>query len=346
VAELNLDLPLGLHRAQCSTLRSHVPRRRFVVPQLNEVVREIARASGPIDVVLPIASGLKSAAGRLHGLARAVPHVDRYLLEPVPDDYEWASPETIAEEIAEAEAAARELSVTLEDETRVDTELQAVIAGIKPAMRLSTEGTDEATLFRRYEGFGLKACAADGTFIDEQGEHGRSLRLVYVARTLEVAEHVRDVEQRTFAAGRGPPEYRDLGLALGYPACCVDAYVGRVIASKTRLPEAYVVAAAAQHASPHWSLNHLLFESGSAVITFTPCSYRCQAALAYAARVLQHVPAERLHRRLAVTVAVDRQTGSRFILREGRAVVPRTPRGAFVHQHALGDDPVVVAFGV
>jgi hypothetical protein len=347
-----------------------------------DLVRTIARASSiglPVDVVLPIAHGLGPVAGRLHGLARAAPKVTRYLLTPLPDALSPLDPDGIRAEIAAARTAAEEVGVALseDDDTRIDTELQAVLAGIKPVMRLSTEGTDEATLLARYARFGLVACAADGTFIDEAGEHGRRLRLVYAARSLETAERVRDIEAKTFAPRTSvearAAEYHDLGIALGYPRCCVDAYVQRVIVAPSARPgaeraEAFLAAAGAWHASPAWQLDHLLFETGDALITFTPCSYRCPAALDYASRVLAHVSlvaplaARRLRRRLAVDVAVDAQGARAIVELDGDRVVSarprRAPNGAYVHapDAALArrllegepDDPpaIIVRFGV
>jgi hypothetical protein len=345
------------------------------------LVRSLAQAAAgglPVDVVLPIGEGLGPVAGRLHGLARAAPKVARYLLSPVPDDVPPLQPAAIDDEVAAASAAAQELGVALstDDDTRIDTELQAVLAGIKPVIRLSTEGTDERTLRARYAGFGLVACAADGTFIDDRGEHGRALRLVYVAQTMETAEHVRDVEAKTFAPRTSVEarqrEYHDLGVALGYPRCCVDAYVERVIGAPRSphgpLAEAYLAASGAWDASPAWQLNHLLFETGDALITFTPCSYRCAAALDYATRVLAEVErmaplaGRRLRRRLAVDVAVDRSGARVLVQHDGARIVAarprRAPNGAYVHAldaalarrllSATTEDPppIVLRFGV
>jgi hypothetical protein len=100
--------------------------------------------------------------------------------------------------------------------------------------------------------------------------------------------------------------FRDVGLALGYPPCCVDAYVNLAIASAAapREPssEEFRTAVAAYDASPLWQLNHLLLESG-ALATFMPCSYRCAAALDYATRVLAIVAAAVPGRGGAVTAA-------------------------------------------
>ncbi len=324
-----------------------------------ELLRTLARGAAigiPVDVVLPVAEELAPVAGRIHGLARAAPKLGRYLLDLVPDGLTARAPGEIAREIALAEAAAAELGVSLstDDDTRIDTELQAVLAGIKPVMRLSTsreESEGEAMLRARYARFGLVAAAGDGLFIDDDGDHERKLRLVYVARTMAIAEHVRAVEAKTFApkvsVQARAAEYHELGIALGYPRCCVDAYVERVALSPSLAPsealsEAYLVARGAYVPSPSWKLNHLLFECGSALVTFTPCGYRCPAALSYANAVLAHVDAEaplaaaRLRRRLTHEVAVDREGARVLVGRDAagailRATPRRAPNGTFVH---------------
>jgi hypothetical protein len=327
-----------------------------------DVVRGILRASAAgvhVDVVLPIAEGLGPIAGRLLGLAKAAPRIKRFVYVPVPDELPARSPEEIATEIGVASDLARELGFPFErdGDTRVDTELEAVLAGIKPVMRLSTEGADEAAFIERYRRFGLSACAADGIFINLDGTHSRKLRLLYIAKTPEIAERVRAVEAKTFVPYTDlrarAEEYRELGIALGYPRCCVDAYVARVVLDPdsemggAALTEPYVVARGAYHRAPAWELDHLLFETGSALVSFTPCSYRCPSALEYARRVLARVrevsplaePA--LLRRLAVDLVVDRFGARVPVVIEGDVVTSararRAPDGSFVNRldHAL-----------
>ncbi len=350
----------------------HARLGRRVHPR--EVIRGIARASSVglhVDVVLPIAEALGPAAGRVHGLSRAAPRVMRYLLVPVPDDLAPRAPDAIHAEIEEARAVGRELSlqVLVDDETRVDTELQAVLAGIKPVIRLSTEAADEEAFVARYATFGLVTCSADGTFIHEDGTHSRRMRLIYVARDLETAERVRAVEAKTFVPytdlNARAAEYRDLGMALGYPRCCVDSYVARVVLDPESemggkdLTEPYVVARGGWVPDPAWELDHFLFETGNALISFTPCTYRCQVALDVARRILAYVErvsplgAARIRRRLSTDLVIGRQ-GARVMvdLVDGMIVAAhprRTALGAFVHRldhelvaqivgHPVGDD--------
>ncbi|MBK7398149.1 MAG: hypothetical protein IPJ34_18085 [Myxococcales bacterium] len=342
-------------------------------------LRGLARAQDlPLDVVLPIAEGLAPVAGRLFGLAHAVPKIARFLLEPVPDrPLLPRDPAEIQAEIHEAIVAGREAQIPtlLDDQTRVDTELVALRAGLKPAIRLSTTA-DEAAFVARYRALELAVCAADGTFIDDEGQHARKLRLLYVAPTLAAAEAVAAIEAVTFApctdvAARAA-QYRALGVALGYPTCCVTAYAQRVIldpaADGAYVAEAFACARDAHTEHPRWELDHLLLETGDAVVPFAPCSYECPAAIALAqaifAEAARRAPlaARRIQRRLAVPLAVDRR-GARAVLDlEGPTIRAAHPRrsslGGFVHAAdtalaerlvgrswtALDDDVVVLRF--
>ncbi|MEO7093119.1 MAG: hypothetical protein ABI175_07710, partial [Polyangiales bacterium] len=128
-------------RVTIATFDETVAERLSLSGRPRELVATLARAGAvglPVDVVLPIAQGLGPVAGRLHGLARAAPKVSRYLLAPVPDDLAPLEPEAIESEVTSAKEAADELGMPLstDDDTRIDTELQAVLAGIKPVIRL------------------------------------------------------------------------------------------------------------------------------------------------------------------------------------------------------------------
>lgn len=326
-------------------------------PRLGERLRGLARAAQflPIDVVLPVAEGLGPAAARLVGLAHAVPKLSRFLLEPVPDaPLEARAPDELQREVDEALAAGRASGITtlLDDQCRVDTELLSLRAGLKPVIRLSSSA-DEGAFIARYRALGLAACAADGLFADDEGHHTRKLRLVYVAPTQEAADHAAAVERKTFTkaadVAQRAAEYRALGEALGYPACCVAAYAQRVVLEPSVhgsfVAEAHVCALGAYTPRPHWELNHHLMETGDAVVPFAPCTYDCPVALKLAraifAQVTREAPlaARRIQRRLAVALAVD-SAGARAIVELEndtiRAARPRrTPRGAFVHEADL-----------
>jgi len=322
----------------------HATHARLVgIGDPGTIVRGIARAGTlglRVEVVLPIAEGLGPVAGRLHGLARATPRVSRYLLSRLPEALPPLEPSAIAAEVESASCAAHQLGLCVEEDSdgRLDTELHAVLAGIKPAMRVSTVDDDEDQVRSRYEHYGLATCAGSGTVVGDEGRP-RPLRLIYVARSLDAAEQVRVVEAEALASTtrhQRAVRFRDVGLALGYPPCCVDAYVNLAIASPAapREPcsEEFRTAVAAYDASPLWQLNHLLLESG-ALATFMPCSYRCAAALDYATRVLAivdaavPVAAARLRRRLATAMALD-EDGGRALLafKDGAIVSARTPR--------------------
>jgi len=268
------------------------------------------------------------------------------------------APAEIQAEIHEAIVAGRaaQIPTLLDDQTRVDTELVALRAGLKPVIRLSTTG-DEAALVARYRALDLAVSAADGTFIDDEGRHARRLRLLYVAPTLAAAEAVAAIEAVTFTpctdVAERAAQYRALGVALGYPPCCVAAYAQRVILDPATdgayVAEAFACARGAQTDAPRWELDHLLLETGDTVVPFAPCSYACPAAVALAqaifAAVTREAPlaARRIQRRLAVPLAVDR-LGARAVLElDGatiRAAHPRrTALGGRVHE----DDATLAA---
>ncbi|MGZ3421662.1 MAG: radical SAM protein [Polyangiales bacterium] len=297
-----------------------------------EALRGVAlavRAGLEVEVAIPIEPLLGPAAARMHGLARALPGIRRYLLTG--DD---------EREIDDARAAARELGVELvvEAGARIDTELQALLAGIKPVIRLSTESSDEETFIARYRNLGLHAVSAEGVFLGKEGLNSHRMRLVYVGRTLADVERVRDLEAKTFRPVNVHRERADefgaLGRALGYPPCCAEAFVDRVVIGpngrmrKSYPAEYYLSALGAWDPEPRWELNHLLFDTGDAVVSFTACSYRCPVALDYAAKVLARVGtyANRLKNRLGVDVVVDARGARVRVEREGSVIVKAVPR--------------------
>jgi hypothetical protein len=330
-------------RLSVATFDEATHARLVAVGDPATIIRGIARAGAlglAVDVVLPIAEGLGAVAGRLHGLARATPKVAHYLLSRVPDGLRPLEPSAIAAEVDAARVAAQQLGLALDDDpdARLDTELHAVLAGLKPAMRVSTIGSDDEVIRARYASYGLATCASSATVIDDDGTP-RQLRLVYIGGTLGAAEHVRDIEAKALAVNdveQRASSFLALGQALGYPRCCVEAYVTRVVLAREnthdRWAEEYRAARGASDPSPAWQLNHLLLESG-ALTTFMPCSYRCQAALDYATRVLAIVDAAaplasaRLQRRLRTSIALDHHGGRALLeFKDGELITARAPR--------------------
>jgi hypothetical protein len=105
-----------------------------------------------------------------------------------------------------------------------------------------------------------------------------------IASRGELAERVAAAER-----DRTPEGTRRAGLALGYPACCVDHFVE---VERSPRAQAEGINEAAVRSTGHldeeapWELNPL---STLSPVGFTPCSMRCAPALAFARRVLAGV---------------------------------------------------------
>jgi hypothetical protein len=165
----------------------------------------------------------------------------------------------------------------------VEVERLAFEAGIKPALRLRFEPWEAP-----YEaGIWLRAGAASS--VVELG----GVTYVMVGHTLAQAEALADAELRQYLpAPTWLDAARDCGERLGYPRCCIDAFVrsmsfesgdedSSVEARRSnfhRLDRAWVPA-------PHPHLNTLRFREQLGLISFDPCSLACPAALAIADRV-------------------------------------------------------------
>lgn len=315
---------------------------RVGAPHPRDVLRGIVAATSVglhVEALLPIGAGLGSVAGRMHGLSRAAPRLARYLLATnlsLPD-------EQIAAQVDEAREVARELGidVTFDDGPRIDTELQAVLCGVKPAIRLSTEAGDEQAIAQRYAQYGLHAVIADGAFVGDEGSNSRRMRLIYVARTMAAAEALREIEAKIVGPSSTDGDaYRALGRALGYPPCCVDHFVSDVVlddngAMRSPHPaEAWLSARTLRAGRAAWQLNYLLFDVGEALISFTPCRAACPAALAYANRVAEQLERvspgclERLRARVAVDVVVDAHGARALVEVADDRIVSARPRRA------------------
>lgn len=156
---------------------------------------------------------------------------------------------------------------------------------------------------------------------------GEAQTVLYVSRDLARAEQLRDAEAGVLPGGPVRPPtaevlaaHRVLGAGLGYPPCCVDAFLARLARGVTRARdggEAHEDFVAAEDAASrtgvfHGRLNHLRFHEQVKVVSFYPCRYDCPEALALAGRLHDLVrardpaAAEALARRLAEPLAVGR----------------------------------------
>lgn len=164
-----------------------------------------------------------------------------------------------------------------------DTERYAVLAGVKPALRRSAPWGRGDALEASLRGAGLAVSRAPAPV---DFGHGPSA-LVYASRDPARARALRDLEVASLAVREAHPrqaarDNRAIGLSLGYPGCCVDAFCERLIARRPDGAPTWVAARAAWTPRPRSRLNNLVAATEPVLVTFEPCSYACGAALAYA----------------------------------------------------------------
>lgn len=177
---------------------------------------------------------------------------------------------------------------------RIDVEWLALAAGLKPAIRIAANALEASHVAARFQQLGAAVVTARGPV----GVHRHEQTIVYVARTAGEAASLRAAERPLLAPhlpARDKAYYAgELGLRLGYPRCCVDAFAARVLRGPGKLRpgdrdgahEDYVAARDARVARPDWRLNNLLLRQHLRLLTFEPCRYDCAAALALAAPLL------------------------------------------------------------
>jgi hypothetical protein len=112
--------------------------------------------------------------------------------------------------------------------------------------------------------------------------------IVYAAHEPAVAEELRYVERRLLCEGpqleaveRQALNER-IGRLLGYPECCIQAFLARTARATTN-GDQIRAALAATAGPPRWPLHHLLPDFYKPISHF-PCAYDCAPSLAYAER--------------------------------------------------------------
>ncbi|MEM7155592.1 MAG: hypothetical protein AAF799_22270 [Myxococcota bacterium] len=168
-------------------------------------------------------------------------------------------------------------------------ELAALRAGIKPVAFLTLKPSEEAavrdavtdfTVERRERGVLVEA---QDQWIDDRDRGERRVEL-YISADPDAAA----TTARLQAEGDPSRSITELGALMGYPACCVQAFASlddRSNNSRNR----YWTAACTEHPGPWpWELNNLF----ATLVPFFPCSYRCEAALAYARATLAEAERE------------------------------------------------------
>lgn len=215
----------------------------------------------------------------------------------------------------------------------------AVREGVKPACRLVASAAEAERIAEVSAAAGLVARVTEAAaFIARFGGDGGKeaiTTIVHVARSAGQADAAAAAERAMIAATPGgehvPVEpIHALGLALGYPPCCVDTFLA-IRDLKKPVKRAEALARTPGDASA--LLDDL--DEDKSLISHTPCCYDCAPSVAYAAAVLDALrcadppTAERLRDSLggalvlfrsggALRLAVSAQ-GERWDLREVRA---------------------------
>jgi len=217
-----------------------------------------------------------------------------------------------------------------------DAELLAFHAGLKPALRRTMPTRDAArALARGLEDAGFGVCISQ----QEQRLGGQLWSIVYAANSAVEAEGLRhlDLLQAKVPVATTESNNRTLGEALGYPRCCVEAFVQRDrvahSAQRRRLGLAphyrYLAAREAWSERSRWELNPHLAGEGVSLVSFEPCGYACAAALEIARETLTLVAEEdaaaarSMEERLRCTIAITRRgdiVGLRFAQGNAREI--------------------------
>jgi hypothetical protein len=216
----------------------------------------------------------------------------------------------------------------------------AFASGVKPAVRVASEAAPAEVLAAaaRERGYAARVSAAPSP--------GSDKRWVYVAKTVEHADRACAAEASVLPGARmSTPgaatleSHRRLGELLGYPGCCVDAYIARLGRDVTIAPDGgrahedfvavHDILARSERCCAR--LNHLLPRGVTPLISHYPCRYDCAASLVYADAVFE----------LVRNASPDRAAQFRRLLETAVAVCRD---GARVAAEGAPADAVVVRF--
>lgn len=198
-------------------------------------------------------------------------------------------------------------------------EWTALFAGVKPALRVWGE--------RKRIARPLDAARARGFAVELIDAPGDARVIAYVAPAVEEARALRALEASILPGLPARPidaaqldAHRGLGAALGYPACCVEAFVARVargvtvLAAGGRAHEDFVAASEGLGRSGAVDARCNVFAATRAAgwVAHVPCRFDCAASIASADRVraagavVDAGAVAALDRVLAVPVAIER----------------------------------------
>lgn len=161
-------------------------------------------------------------------------------------------------------------------------ELWSFRAGLKPVVFLTVEPSEVEDTLRWFADAHVEkrqrrvASSAHDTWIDRR-ELGEPRVELYVSRDPHLARRAAELQAEadpSAAAGQ-------LGELMGYPACCVQAFMNQVDRSNNSRNR-YATAARTPPRCWHWELNNFF----TMLLPFFPCRYDCTAALGYARSAL------------------------------------------------------------
>jgi len=171
----------------------------------------------------------------------------------------------------------------------LDVELCALLAGVKPSLRISVPAGVPDQSAARYRSAGVAVFELDRTVT----MHGEEVAVLYAARDLPAAAELRDRESDFFelqARNASPAEQRHynsrIGELLGYPRCCVESFCGRARPVEG-IADVFRAAREAWVPLPYARLNDTLFPVRRSLISFEPCAYDCEAAGRLADRIAE-----------------------------------------------------------
>ncbi len=167
-------------------------------------------------------------------------------------------------------------------------EAVAFRAGRKPVAFLTVRPSEVDATLAAFPGAHAErhdrrvAVAALDTWTDRRDEGEPRVEL-YLSRDPALARRAAALQTADPSAAA-----RELGALLGYPRCCADAFAGEdARANNTR--NRYAVAARTGPGPWPWELA----DHAVALSPFFPCSYRCEAAVAWVREVLAALEQER-----------------------------------------------------
>lgn len=169
----------------------------------------------------------------------------------------------------------------------MDAEWLAFGMGLKPAIRRTADPADAARVEAQLRSGGAVVLRAAQTAV----LGAREQTVLYAARSAGHAAALREAEEGVLPgraqARDARARHQAIGRLLGFPPCCVEAFLARLdrgvdrldAAGPAGLAEDYVAARSAWVPRPDARVNPLLMSARAQLISFYPCRYDCPAAV-------------------------------------------------------------------